>query len=80
VSPVKQVSELTPPIMLIESTDDIFVPTGHSVLMRKALENAKRPVVYIKLEGEDHWLSREKTRIEMLEKSLGFINEHIGPK
>ncbi len=78
VSPVKQVSGATPPIMLIESTDDVIVPTGQSVLMRKALQDAKRPVVYVTLEGEDHWLSRETTRVEMLEKSLTFIGEHIG--
>lgn len=80
VSPVKRVSNETPPIMLIESTDDVIVPIGQSVLMRKALEEAKRPVVYVTLEGEDHWLSRENTRVEMLEKSLAFINEHIGVK
>lgn len=80
VSPVRQVSGATPPIMLIESTDDVVVPTGQSILMRKALEEAKRSVVYLTLEGEDHWLSREKTRVEMLEKSLAFINEHIGAK
>ncbi len=78
VSPVKQVSKATPPIMLIQSSDDIVVPPGQSVLMRKALEEADRPVVYVTLEGDDHWLSKEKTRIEMLETSLAFINKHVG--
>jgi dipeptidyl aminopeptidase/acylaminoacyl peptidase len=80
VSPVVQVSEATPPIMLIQSTDDSIVPQGQSLLMRKALESAKRPVTYLALEGEDHWLSKEPTRIEMLEKSLAFIDKHIGPR
>ncbi len=78
VSPSKQVSKVTPPIMLIQSTDDIVVPPGQSVIMRKALEEARRPVEYVSLKGEDHWLSNESTRIEMLEKSLAFINKHIG--
>lgn len=78
VSPIRQISGATPPIMLIQSTDDTVVPPGQSVLMRKALEAAKRPVAYVVLEGEDHWLSTERTRIEMLEKSLGFIDRHIG--
>jgi len=80
VSPSKQVSKATPPVMLIQSTDDIVVPPGQSVIMRKALEDARRPVVYATLKGEDHWLSHEKTRVEMLDVSLAFINTHIGPK
>jgi len=80
VSPIRQVSIATPPVMLIQSTDDIVVPPGQSVLMRKALEEAGRPVEYVVLEGEDHWLSNEKTRIEMLVKSLDFIGKHIGAK
>jgi dipeptidyl aminopeptidase/acylaminoacyl peptidase len=80
VSPAKQVSKKTPPILLVVSSEDIVVPPGQSLIMRRALEGARRPVEMVTLKNEDHWLSNEATRIEMLEKSLDFINRHIGPK
>jgi dipeptidyl aminopeptidase/acylaminoacyl peptidase len=80
ISPEKQVSKSTPPVLLLHATNDIVVPPGQSLLMKRALESAGRPVECHVLKDEDHWLSKEQTRIEMLEKSLAFINKHIGAK
>jgi dienelactone hydrolase len=78
ISPEKQVSKSTPPVLLLHATNDIIVPPGQSLLMKRALERAGRPAEHQVLEDEDHWLSNEPTRIEMLEKTLAFINKHIG--
>lgn len=78
VSPEKQVSKATPPVMLLHGSNDTIVPPGQSLLMKRALESAGRPVEHHVLKGEDHWLSNEATRIEMLERSLVFIDKHIG--
>jgi dipeptidyl aminopeptidase/acylaminoacyl peptidase len=67
-------------VLLLHATNDIVVPPGQSLLMKRALESAGRPVECHVLKDEDHWLSKEQTRIEMLEKSLAFINKHIGAK
>lgn len=80
VSPEKQVSKATPPVMLLHGTDDIVVPPGQSLLMKRALESAGRPVEHRDLKGEDHWLSHQSTRIEMLERTLAFVNKNIGAK
>jgi len=80
VSPEKQVSKATPPVLLLHGTNDIVAPPGQSLMMKRALENEGRPVEHRELRGEDHWLSQEGTRTEMLERSLAFVTKHIGAK
>ena len=31
---------------------------------------------FVKLAGEDHWLSRGATRQQMLEATVGFVEKH----
>ena len=78
VSPSKHAGNVTAPILLIHGDDDIVVPIGQSRQMQRALKRAGKNVELVVLEGEDHWLSRQATRTEMLQKSLDFINTHIG--
>lgn len=47
--------------------------------MREALEKAKRPVEYLELKGEDHWLSRAPSRTEMLRASIAFMDGAATP-
>ncbi|MEQ1930023.1 MAG: prolyl oligopeptidase family serine peptidase [Parvularculaceae bacterium] len=48
--------------------------------MRDALKGAGKPVEYLELDGEDHWLSSAATRTEMLRASIDFIDKHIGAR
>lgn len=78
VSPAKIADRAGAPIMLIHGRDDTIVPFSHSLKMYDAVKAAKKPVELVELKGEDHWLSRSPSRIATLEKSLEFINRHIG--
>ncbi|MEO1241565.1 MAG: S9 family peptidase [Pseudomonadota bacterium] len=78
VSPKRRVTSATAPIMLIHGRDDTVVNFEQSEIMRDALVAANKPVEFIELEGEDHWLSFGQTRIEMLQRSIEFIDRHIG--
>ncbi len=78
ISPVHNASKAKPPIMLLHGAGDTVVPIAHSRRMADALKKANRPVTFVTLKGEDHWLSGPETRTEMLERSLDFIEEHIG--
>lgn len=80
VSPVKIADRAGPPIMIIHGRDDTVVPFAHALRMLDALNAAKKPVEFVELKGEDHWLSRGKTRTEMLSQSITFINKYIGAK
>ncbi len=78
VSPAKRAANAGAPIMLIHGKDDTVVPFYQSDIMRRALESANKPHEFVELAGEDHWLSKESTRTEMLLRSIEFIDKHIG--
>ncbi|HNS85948.1 MAG TPA: S9 family peptidase [Parvularculaceae bacterium] len=78
VSPNLNAEKAIAPILLIHGRDDTVVPYSHAIRMHDALKAAKKSVELVELKGEDHWLSRAATRITTLEKSLEFIDRHIG--
>ena len=78
VSPAQQVRAIKAPVMIMHGVNDTVVPIAQSIRMRDALASARKPHEYIELADEDHWLSNEATRIEMLRESIRFIDTHIG--
>jgi dipeptidyl aminopeptidase/acylaminoacyl peptidase len=79
VSPARQAAKADAPILLIHGKDDTVVPYRQSVLFADALKKAGRPYEFVTLDGEDHWLSRSQTRLEMLKASIAFIEKHNPP-
>lgn len=77
-SPVNSAAKVTADVLLIHGKDDTVVAYEQSEFMRDALKAAGKPVQLIKLDGEDHWLSTEKTRTEMLKAIEGFLAKHLG--
>lgn len=73
VSPVNFAAKADAPVLLIHGKDDTVVPYGQSVAMAAALRGAGKPVEFVTLPGEDHWLSRGETRLAMLEAAVRFI-------
>jgi len=49
--------------------------------MAEALRRAGKPVEFVELPGEDHWLSRSATRLQMLAETVRFLeaNNPAGP-
>jgi dienelactone hydrolase len=76
VSPINFVAQADAPILLIHGKDDIVVPYEQSATMAAALRKAGKPVEFVTLPGEDHWLSRSETRLAMLEAALRFVETH----
>jgi len=77
LSPTSHAESFRAPVLLIHGRDDTVVPIGQSKRMRKALRRAKRDVEFVQLKGEDHWLSSEETRVELLRIIAEFIEEHL---
>ena len=65
--------------LLIHGKDDIVVKYSQSVEMAEALREAGKPVEFVTLAGEDHWLSRGATRLQMLQATIAFIEKHNPP-
>ena len=77
ISPVFNAEAFTAPVLLIHGEKDTVVHIEQSKVMDKALRKAKKDVEFIKLKGEDHWLTQEETRIETLRALAAFIDEHL---
>ncbi len=79
ISPARLAAQADAPILLIHGKDDTVVLYEQSVIMRQALERAGKPVELVTLKGEDHWLSRGETRLQMLQSTVAFLEKHNPP-
>jgi dipeptidyl aminopeptidase/acylaminoacyl peptidase len=76
-SPAQHAERVQAPVLLIHGRDDTVVPITQSRLMLRALTEAGKSVRLVELEGEDHWLSRAKMRLETLRALDAFLAEHL---
>jgi dipeptidyl aminopeptidase/acylaminoacyl peptidase len=79
ISPIKHVSAVTVPILLMHGRDDTVVPYEQSDVMYTALRRAGKNAELVTLNHEDHWLSRSETRLQMLQSSIDFLRTHNPP-
>jgi dipeptidyl aminopeptidase/acylaminoacyl peptidase len=79
VSPVNFAAQADAPILLVHGKDDVVVLYEQSRDMAGALRRAKKPVEFVTMPGEDHWLSRSATRLAMLEATVAFVEKHNPP-
>jgi dipeptidyl aminopeptidase/acylaminoacyl peptidase len=76
LSPLNHVSAVTIPILLIHGRDDTVVPFEQSQAMYDALRREHKNAQLLALGGEDHWLSRSSTRLQMLKSVVAFLREY----
>ena len=76
ISPIKAAATVDVPVLLIHGTDDAVVPPDQSQRFYNAMTQAGHPAELVKLDKEDHWLSKEATRIQMLEAMIDFLVKH----
>jgi dipeptidyl aminopeptidase/acylaminoacyl peptidase len=79
ISPLKWAASADAPILLIHGKDDTVVPISQSEAMNAALSQAGKAVEFLVLPNEDHWLSREQTRIAMLNAAVAFVERYNPP-
>jgi dipeptidyl aminopeptidase/acylaminoacyl peptidase len=79
ISPIEHISRVTVPILLIHGRGDGVVPYEQSEVMASALKRAGKPVQFITLGDEDHWLSRSETRLQMLNACVDFLRTNNPP-
>jgi dipeptidyl aminopeptidase/acylaminoacyl peptidase len=78
VSPSRLAANVRAPILLIHGRDDSVVDFEQSTIMANALRAANKPHKLVELDGEDHWLSRASTRLQMLKEIESFLTENLG--
>ena len=76
LSPQRLAGHADAPILLIHGKDDSTVPVAQSQDMRDALKAAGKSVEFVELAGEDHSLSSQATRVQMLAASVAFVEKY----
>lgn len=76
-STIKKVERIRAPLLLIHGKDDTVVPVRQSTLMANALKAAGKPVEYVEIEGDDHWLSKASTKRRVLNELERFLAQHL---
>jgi dipeptidyl aminopeptidase/acylaminoacyl peptidase len=76
ISPARFAEQADAPILLIHGADDTVVPIAQSEKMAAALKSAAKPFEFLRMQGEDHWLSREATRMAMLKAAVEFVKRY----
>lgn len=77
ISPAYHAESFQAPVLLIHGEKDTRVHIDQSTRMNRALRKAGKDVTFIKLKGEDHWLTKEESRIETLRAAAEFIEQHL---
>ncbi len=79
ISPAQQAAKVDIPLLLIHGKDDTVVRYDQSQAMANAMQRAGKPVSFITLDGEDHWLSRGASRLKMLTETVAFVEKNNPP-
>ena len=76
-SPALLVSKATAPLLLIHGDQDTIVAPQQSQVMANALKAAGKPVEYVVLAGENHYMTRSATRTQMLQALETFLAKQL---
>ncbi|HTT97742.1 MAG TPA: prolyl oligopeptidase family serine peptidase, partial [Rhizomicrobium sp.] len=77
-SPSEHAEQVKIPILLMHSDKDVTVPIEQSEIEERALKRADKSVQFIRINGDDHYLSYAPTRIQMLTELEKFMAANIG--
>jgi dipeptidyl aminopeptidase/acylaminoacyl peptidase len=82
MSPITYVRDITTPMLLLHSEDDLRCPIGQAEALFVALRRMGREVELVRFPGESHELSRSGSpvhRIQRAELILEFFHRHLQP-
>lgn len=76
-SPSFNLDKLNVPVLLIHGVEDRSVRVSQSQFFYSNMKRAGKDIKYIEWEDGDHFLSKEKHRIEFLEEIGRFLKKHL---
>lgn len=76
-SPVNLVARTRAPVLLMHGADDSVVPIYQSEAMERSMKQYGKPVTFVRMPGEDHWLSRSETRVQVLQELEKFLARNL---
>jgi len=79
-NPVAQISDKTPPMLIVHGTKDVVVPISESEDLYAALTAAKRPATFIRVEGAGHSFGQVSSNPEVMAEVLAFFDRTLKGK
>jgi dipeptidyl aminopeptidase/acylaminoacyl peptidase len=79
-SPGRMAANVHAPLLLIHGDKDTVVPIEQSQVMAKAMEAAGKPVEFVTLADENHYLVHSATRTQMLQTLDTFLAKNLPVK
>ena len=79
ISPLRHASQVTAPLLLLHGRDDAVVGFEQSARMCDALRQLGKAADLVLLNDEDHYLSKEATRVQTLEAMMAFLAKYNPP-
>jgi dipeptidyl aminopeptidase/acylaminoacyl peptidase len=76
-SPARQVANIRAPVLLIHGDKDTVVPIEQSQLMAQAMKSAGKPVEFVTLADENHYLTKTATRTQTLQALEAFLAKNL---
>jgi len=76
-SPARAAQNIQAPILLIHGQDDTVVPIAQSETMARSLAQYQKVFTFVKLTGEDHWMSRSETRLHIMQELEKFLATNL---
>ena len=80
VTPASLADKVRAPVLILHGVNDSVVPIEQSQVMVRKLKGANKPVKFVELQGDDHWLSTAQTRTLMLSEIETFLAENMTAK
>ena len=78
VSPLRHADRIRAPLLIAHGEYDKRVPPSHSRKLMKAMDESRKPYVWVELENEGHGLSSPYSRTQFYAALLAFLDKHIG--
>lgn len=76
-SPAAYAAQVKAPVLLLHANRDRVVDISQSKTMYSALKKLDKDVEFVKLKGEDHYLSKAATRLQAAKAIVKYLNQHL---
>lgn len=76
-SPLFHADRITTPLLLLHGTGDTNVPIGESEQMYTALRILGKPVEFIRVEGQNHWILNYPQRVIWMETIIAWFDKQL---
>jgi dipeptidyl aminopeptidase/acylaminoacyl peptidase len=76
-SPARLANKAAIPVLLVHGDKDTVVPIEQSQLMARSMQAAGKPVEFVTLADENHYLTHSRTRTQLLEALDTFLAKNL---